>query len=74
MRGVKGNGNLVRGLARRRRACGLTQHDVARLTGIGLNKLVYIETGRAVPSDDELDRICAVLRKRARQVLELVSA
>lgn len=63
-----------RTLARKRRAIGLTQHQLAAATSIPINKIVYIETGRAVPLPSELDAIRSVLKKRARQVVAMVGA
>lgn len=57
-----------RTLARKRRAVGLTQHDVARLTGISPNRIAFAETDRLILLPSELDSIRAVLKERARTV------
>lgn len=58
-----------RTLAKRRRMLGATQHDIARATGLSINRVVFIETGRVVPEPEELDRIRHALRKRARKIV-----
>jgi hypothetical protein len=57
-----------RSVAKMRRSSGLTQHEVSRRTGIGLNRLVFFETGRAPLLPDEVDKIRSVVKKHARQV------
>jgi predicted transcriptional regulator len=59
-----------RGIALRRRMRGLTQHDLARLTGIPVSKIVWIETGRADAEPGEVEKIPHVLRARAKKVME----
>ena len=64
---VRGRGqqNLNRGIARRRKMCGLTQHELAQRAGIPVSKIVWIETCRAGPEPDELARIRRALKERA---------
>jgi predicted transcriptional regulator len=57
-----------RGLGKKRRMVGLTQHDLARLTGIPVSRIVFVETGRLDLEPDELISIRRVLKQRARQV------
>lgn len=45
----------------RREALSVTQQDVAELSGVSVNTLSAIETGRANPSVDVLMRIAEVL-------------
>jgi transcriptional regulator with XRE-family HTH domain len=63
-----------RTIAKKRRLLGLTQHQVAQAVGIGVNRLVFFETGRCTLLPEELDSIRSVLKKRAQKSLELVSA
>lgn len=45
----------------RREALEVTQHDVAELSGVSVNTLSAIETGRANPSVGVVQRIAEVL-------------
>jgi hypothetical protein len=54
-------------IAKLRRRTGTTQHVLAAETGIGLNRLVFYETGRTELLPEEVDRIRKVLKHRARQ-------
>jgi len=45
----------------RREALEVTQHDVAELSGVSVNTLSAIETGRANPSIGVVQRIAEVL-------------
>lgn len=63
-----------RTLARKRRAVGLTQHQIADLTGIAAMRICFIETDRCVATPDELDRIRHALKTRLREVNKEVGA
>lgn len=54
-------------IAKLRRRTGTTQHVLAAETGIGLNRIVFYETGRTDLLPEEIDRIRKVLKQRARQ-------
>ncbi len=62
-----------RGLARKRKMTGATQHQIAQATGIAVNRIVFIETGRCDPKPSELDAIRKVLKRRAQQAVDAVS-
>jgi predicted transcriptional regulator len=55
-------------LKKHRRMVGLTQHDVARLTGIPFGRLVYAETGRIRLTCEEIERIRGVITSRAAEI------
>ena len=63
-----------RTIAKRRRAVGLTQHQLSDLTGIAAMRICFIETDRCVALPDELDRIRQALRQRLKQVNKEVGA
>ena len=63
-----------RTIAKQRRRLGLTQHQLCQATGMGVNRLVFFETGRCELLPAEIDSIRSVLRKRARRSLEMVEA
>jgi hypothetical protein len=44
------------GLGKKRRMVGLTQHELARLTGIPVSRIVFVETGRLDLEPDEPPR------------------
>jgi transcriptional regulator with XRE-family HTH domain len=54
-------------IAKLRRRTGTTQHVLAAETGIGLNRIVFYETGRTELLPEEVDKIRKVLKQRARQ-------
>jgi predicted transcriptional regulator len=56
-----------RDIARMRRRTGLTQHQLSEETGIGVNRIVFFETGRLALLPDEVDRVRSVLRKHHRK-------
>jgi DNA-binding XRE family transcriptional regulator len=56
-----------RNIASLRRRTGMTQHELARQTGIAVNRIVFFETERIVLEPQEIDKVRSVLRKRARQ-------
>lgn len=62
-----------RGLGRKRRMCGITQHELARDANVSLNRLVFAETGRSDLNPEELERVQSVLRQRARKAMEAVA-
>jgi transcriptional regulator with XRE-family HTH domain len=62
-----------RQLAKKRRMLGLTQHQVSRLTGISLNRLVYAETGRTELSPEERERCMSLFRQVLQKVVALVA-
>jgi hypothetical protein len=72
--GGSANKHEGRGIAKKRRLLGLTQHQVSQATGIGVNRLVFFETGRATLLPDEIDTIRSVFRKRAQKAMDAVSA
>ena len=61
-----------RSLARKRRSVGLTQHQVSHAAGIPINKLVYVETGRASLEPNEMERVRKVLERQARSNLGML--
>lgn len=63
-----------KGLARRRRMLGWTQHELSRRIGVSVERVVYIETDRTVPTADELQRIRTAFRQRLREVNRQVAA
>ena len=62
-----------RGLAKKRRMVGMTQHNLARQTGISIGRIVFAETGRVALTPEEVERVQNVLRQRARKALEVVA-
>lgn len=60
--------NPNRGIARRRRMLGLTQHQLSQETGIAVGRIVFAETDRIVLEPHELDRIRSAFRRRLREV------
>jgi DNA-binding XRE family transcriptional regulator len=59
---------IHRSLAERRRMCGLTQHQMARETGIPIGRIVFAETGRTELTPAELTRIKSVLKQRVQLI------
>jgi hypothetical protein len=74
--GQKGNSSAGsdRGLARKRRLCGLTQHAVAQQANVPLQRITYAETGRIDLEPDERERIKNVFRNRVRKAMDAVGA
>lgn len=70
----RNQGNSNRNLAKRRRMVGLTQHNLAKESGVPVARITYAETGRLTLDDSELDKLDAVLRKRAAKAMDAVSA
>lgn len=66
--------NLNRGMARRRRSLGITQHQLAKDSGVSVGRISYAETGRLELTPDELDSIQAVIKKRGQEIVEEVFA
>lgn len=62
-----------RGLGRKRKMCGITQHQLARDTGIPVGRIVFAETGRADLEPNEIEKVQDVLRKRARRAMDAVA-
>lgn len=60
-------------LARIRRKCGLSQHELARRTGIPFSRICYFETGRRDPSRAEKQRIRDVLHQHIEQLSKEVA-
>lgn len=58
-------------LKKYRRMVGLTQHDVAKLAGIAMGRLVYAETGRVRLTAGEIQRIRDVITRRAAEIAQL---
>ena len=52
---------IGRTIAERRRELGLSQQEVAALSGVGINTLVAIEGGKGNPSFKTLSRVAGVL-------------
>ena len=46
----------------------LSQWDLAGLTGIPNYRLSLLETGRAIPSDDEIDLLCKALEMKPEHI------
>ena len=49
-------------LKQRRKELGLTQKELAKLSGVGEWTIARIETGKANPTVDILERLCKVLK------------
>ena len=62
-----------RGLGKKRRMVGLTQHQLSHETGIPVGRIVFAETGRADLEPSEVEKIQNVLRKRARAAMDAVA-
>lgn len=58
-------------IKRARQAAGLTQHDVARLTGIHQSTIAAYETGRRHPNEDTCRVLLTSIGIRARDLLDL---
>ena len=56
-----------RAVAKARRNVGLTQHQVSAESGIGLNRIVFFETGRCDLEPKEVDKIRTVIKKHHRK-------
>ena len=56
-----------RAVAKARRNVGLTQHQISAESGIGLNRIVFFETGRCDLEAKEVDKICTVIKKHHRK-------
>ncbi len=69
----RNQGDSNRNLARKRRSVGLTQHALLE-SGVAVSRIVYAETGRISLEASELDKLDAVLRKRAQKVFDAVGA
>jgi predicted transcriptional regulator len=61
-----------RGLGKRRKSVGLTQHQLSRETGIAVGRIVFAETGRVDLEPFEVEKIQSVLKKRAQKALDAV--
>ena len=62
-----------RGLARKRKMVGLTQHQLAKDANVLLSRLIFAETGRTILEPSEIDRIRKVLRNKARAAMDAVA-
>jgi transcriptional regulator with XRE-family HTH domain len=60
-------------LKKQRRMCGLTQHQVSRLTGIPFSRLCYAESDRIRLTAEEMQRIKAVLTQRVEKLVVAVA-
>lgn len=60
-------------LARQRRAMGLTQYRLGQDARIPPWKITFAETGRVKLTPEEIERIKAVLTKRAEELSTMVS-
>jgi transcriptional regulator with XRE-family HTH domain len=61
-------------LKRQRRMVGLTQHELARLAGIGVSRIAFAETGRTKLTDEELERVFDVIARRAAATAGLANS
>ncbi len=61
-------------IARLRRCTGITQHKLAAESGVPRWRICFHETNRLRLSDEELQRIKAVLQRRAREVVANIAA
>jgi predicted transcriptional regulator len=59
-----------RGLGHKRKMVGLTQHQLAELSGVSVSRIAFVETGRLDLEEDELVRIRRVLKARAKKVMQ----
>jgi transcriptional regulator with XRE-family HTH domain len=59
-------------LKEKRKLCGLTQSDLARLASINYSRLTFAETKRTRLRPDEIGRIRTVLSERAKQIIATV--
>jgi predicted transcriptional regulator len=62
-----------RRLGRKRRMCGITQHELAHDSGVSLSRIIFAETGRIDLEPEELARVQNVLRQRAKRAMEAVA-
>ncbi len=62
-----------RGLGKKRRMCGITQHQLSHETGIPIGKIVYAETGRVDLEPSEVAKIQNVLKQKARKAMDAVA-
>lgn len=60
-------------LKKQRRACGLSQHQCARLASVAVSRLSYAESGRTRLTADEIQRIRQVLTKRVEKLAAAVA-
>jgi transcriptional regulator with XRE-family HTH domain len=56
----------------KRKSLGLTQHELAKKSGVTFARLSYGETGRIQLTPDEIERIEEVFRARAQRVFDAV--
>ncbi len=63
-----------RSIAKARRNTGLTQHQLSAESGIGLNRIVFFETGRCDLEPAEIDKVRSVLKKHHRKNSQAMDA
>ncbi len=68
-----GQRNRNRNLAKRRHLCGLTQHQLAEVSGVPLSRISYAESGRVTLELEELDRIASALKRRAAKAMDAIA-
>jgi predicted transcriptional regulator len=61
-------------IARLRRCTGISQHELARASGVPRWRICFFETNRIDLRDEELKRIKEVLERRARDVVANIAA
>jgi predicted transcriptional regulator len=67
------NTNAFKGLKQKRHDIGLTQHDLAKLSGIQCWRIAFAETGRIHLTAVEVQTIQKILEKRASEVLSNIA-
>jgi transcriptional regulator with XRE-family HTH domain len=57
-----------------RRSTGLTQHELARLTGMSVGRIAFAETKRLTLTASEIEKIRLTLAQRAQEVAATLAA
>lgn len=68
------NATVARNTVRRRRAAGLTQEDLAALTGIALRTLARRESGKSRWTTDEIAAVADALAADAADLMSAATA
>jgi|HubBroStandDraft_2_1064218.scaffolds.fasta_scaffold658785_1 predicted transcriptional regulator len=61
-------------LRKQRRMVGLSQFELARLTGLAPGRIVFAETGRVTLKPEEIEKIKAALAHRVAEVNAALAA
>ena len=60
-------------LKKNRRMVGLSQHELAKRTGIRVGRIAFAETGRRTLTATEIEKIQAAIARRAAEVVAAVA-